>query len=182
MPCGASTQTAGRVPPAVTRCLKIRATPRRTHPPALNKPEMPGGWGRRSVAPTCHLGLNIPNCLRVEEVTRSKREGCHGRTPPRPPLVGWLPARLPPAWGAAPPRDPVTALLPRRGAAAEHETDRRWREDLSTGLGSHWRFGAAWRKGEARRCLYRPRPGINSGQWSRPPSHVDKHDAMGGQS
>jgi len=118
---GQAHKTAGRVPPAVTRCLKIRAAPRRTHPPALNKPEMPGGWGRHSVVPTCHLVINIPNCLRVEEVTRSKRERCHGRTPPRPPLVGWLPARLLPRGAPRLPalRDPVTALLPRRGGARD---------------------------------------------------------------
>jgi len=94
---GQAHKTAGRVPPAVTRCLKIRAAPRRTHPPALNKPEMPGGWGRQSVVPTCHLVINIPNCLRVEEVNPEQK----GRLPrPYPPrarrwLVGCPPARPP---------------------------------------------------------------------------------------
>ena len=49
---GQAHKTAGRVPPAVTRRLKIRAAPRRTHPPALNKPEMPAvrAWTGRPAA------------------------------------------------------------------------------------------------------------------------------------
>ena len=104
---------------------------------------------------------------------------------PRPPLVGWLAARLLPRGAPRLPalRDPVTALLPRRGAAAEHETDRRWREDLSTGLGSHWRFGAAWRKGGGEAVSLPPaRRALTPGRGAGPPSHADKRDAMGGQS